>query len=168
MNADYFVKLALELGADHAVPFKIEDIEFDPRTLLKCAFGCKDWGKGLTCPSRPNSLKPWEYEKVLKRYSWGIIVHSTSKKVSQEVSFALERDAFLKGYYFAFSMSDCALCHECAGFRGLECTHPKKARPAFHSVGIDVFKTVRKFGLPIDTLKSQDETPNWYSAVFIE
>ncbi|MEX0974479.1 MAG: DUF2284 domain-containing protein [Bacillota bacterium] len=46
--------------------------------------------------------------------------------------------------------------------------HPKTARPAFHSMGIDVFKTVRKFGLPIDTLKREDETPNWYSAVFIE
>jgi predicted metal-binding protein len=45
---------------------------------------------------------------------------------------------------------------------------PRRARPAFHSVGIDVFKTVRKFGLPIETLKSEDETANWYSAVFVE
>jgi len=167
-NAQYYIDMALRLGADDAVAFKIEDIEFDPRTILKCSFGCADWGKGLTCPSLPNSLRPWEYEKILKRYRWGIIIHSTDKRVSQDISFQIEREAFLKGHYFAFSLSDCALCTTCCGFVGAECAHPKQARPAFHSVGIDVFKTVRKFGLPIDTLKDKDETPNWYSAVFIE
>jgi predicted metal-binding protein len=168
MDKEYFVNMALKLGAGHAVSFGINDIVFDSRTILKCMFGCGDWGKGNTCPSRPNSLKPWEYEEVFKKYSWGIIIHSTDKRVSHEVSFEIEREAFLKGYYFAFSLSDCALCAECAGFNGLGCINPKKARPAFHSVGIDVFKTVRKFGLPLDTLKSKDETQNWYSAVFIE
>lgn len=156
------------MGADHAVPFRIDDIAFDPRTILKCAFGCGDWGKGHTCPSRPNSLLPWEYEQVLRRYSWGIIVHSHDKKISQEVSFAIEREAFIDGYYFAFSLSDCAICGECAGFRGQGCVNPKKARPAFHSVGIDVFKTAHRFGLPIETLRDQNQPQNWYSAVFIE
>ena len=168
MEAEYFVNMALEWGADHAVPFQIDDIVFDPRTILKCAFGCGDWGYGNTCPSRPLSLKPWEYEQVLRRYSWGIIIHSTDKRVSQDISFGIEREAFLRGYYLAFSLSDCAICGECAGFAGQPCVNPKKARPAFHSVGIDVFKTVHKFGLPLDTLKSREETPNWYSAVFIE
>lgn len=167
-NQNDFVTFALEMGADHAVPFRIDDIAFDPRTILKCAFGCADWGKGHTCPSRPNSLKPWEYEQVLRRYNWGIIIHSHDKKISQEVSFAIEREAFIDGYYFAFSLSDCAICGECAGFRDQSCINPKKARPAFHSVGIDVFKTARKFGLPIETLRDQNQPQNWYSAVFIE
>ena len=59
------------------------------------------------------------------------------------------------------------LCAQCAGVAGGRYAHPRKPA-AFHSVGIDVFKTVRKMGLPIDTLKDKDETPNWYSAVFIE
>ena len=167
-KAKHFTEMATELGADHAVVFKIDDIVFDPRTILKCMFGCGDWGKGHTCPSRPGSLKPWEYERIFEKYSWGIIVHSTSKKVAQEASFAVEREAFLAGYHFAFSMSDCALCSECAGFRSSECVNPKKARPAFHSVGIDVFKTVHKFDLPLKTLRDEDEQQNWYSAVFIE
>jgi len=167
-QAEHFTRMATELGADHAVAFKIDDIVFDPRTILKCMFGCADWGKGHTCPSRPGSLKPWEYRKIFEKYSWGIIVHSTEKKIAQEASFAVERDAFLKGYYFAFSLSDCALCGECAGFHSSECVNPKKARPAFHSVGIDVFKTVHQFGLPLETLRAEDEQQNWYSAVFIE
>jgi len=168
MNADKYIKRALELGADHAVPFTTDDIIFDSRTLLKCMYGCKDWGKGHTCPSRPGSLRPWEYEQLFRKYSWGVIVHSKSKKISQDVSFTIESEAFTDGHYFSFSLSDCALCKECTGFKGCDCANPRKARPAFHSVGIDVFKTVRKFGLPIETLKSTDEEQNWYSAVFIE
>ena len=70
--------------------------------------------------------------------------------------------------YTSFSLSDCALCKECAGFHGKPCANVKRARPAFHSVGIDVFKTVRKFGLPIQTLKDENDQVNWYSAVFVE
>lgn len=33
---------------------------------------------------------------------------------------------------------------------------------------IDVYKTVHTFGLPLETLASQDDQPNWYSAVFVE
>jgi predicted metal-binding protein len=113
-------------------------------------------------------MRPWEYQKVLEKYTWGIIVHSTNKQLSQKISFSIERQAFLDGYYFAFSMSDCALCKECSGFKGMKCVNPKQARPSFHSVGVDVFKTVRKFGLPIGTLKNEDDPQNWYSAIFIE
>ena len=158
---------ALELGADDALIFRMDQIVFDSRTLLKCMYGCEDWGKGHTCPSAPGSLKPWEYERILKGYEWGCIVHSTSKKISQDISFTLEREAFLAGHYFAFSMSDCAICQECAGFKGKPCVAPGRARPAFHSVGIDVFATVKQFDLPLSTLKSEDEVQNWYSAVFV-
>jgi len=167
-KANLFVEMALAAGVDHAVPFRIEEIVFDPRTILKCMFGCSDWGKGHTCPSRPGSPMPWEYRQIFERYSWGVIIHSTDKRVAQEASFALEREAFLQGYYFAFSLSDCAVCRECAGLRGQPCVNPKKARPAFHSVGIDVFATARHFGLPLKTLKSEDEPQDWYSAVFVE
>lgn len=168
MDKQAFVDFALKQGADHAVLFTISDIAFDSRTILKCMFGCSDWGLGPTCPSRPGSLKPWEYRKVFEEYQWGVIIHSTSKAISQEASFAVEREAFINGYYFAFSLSDCAVCSECNGLKGGACVNPKKARPAFHSVGIDVFKTVHRFGLPLDTLKNKDEQQNWYSAVFIE
>lgn len=163
-----FLQLAKDLGAVDAVIFELDDIVFDPRTLVKCMYGCADWGKRHICPSRPGSLKPWEYEQIFKRYSWGLIVHTHDLKLSQEISYKLESAAFVRGYYFAFSLSDCALCKECTAGFGKDCVHPKKARPAFHSVGIDVFKTVRKFGLPLETLKDETEQQNWYSAVFIE
>ena len=137
MDLDKYISIGLELGADDVVSFKVDDIVFDSRTILKCMFGCADWGKGHTCPSRPGFLKPWEYEKILKRYSHGIIVHSSDKTISQNISFEIERAAFLDGHYFAFSLSDCSICEDCMGFYGKECANPEKARPAFHSVGIE-------------------------------
>lgn len=167
--AQEMVDTALNMGAVSCVPFHISDICFDSRTLLKCMYGCKDWGKGLTCPSRPNNPSIAEYREMLSRYTWGVIIGGHDKHITQKVSFALEGLAFGKGYYFAFSLSDCGLCKECAGFSGGECRNIVKARPAFHSVGIDVFKTVRQFGLPIHTLiDPAAEEQNWYAAVFVE
>ena len=106
---------------------------------------------------------------MLSRYQWGIIVHAADKSLSQKISLALESRAFHDGYYFAFSLSDCALCGKCAATENAPCRFPRMARPAFHSVGIDVFKTVRGFGLPICTLEHPEtEAQNWYSAVFVE
>lgn len=167
--AESLIQYANELGAVNAVAFNIDDIVFDPRTIIKCMFGCSDWGKGLTCPSANPQMKMEDYEKVFKKYSYGIIVHANNKKTNQDISFELERRAFADGYYFAFSLSDCAVCKQCAGFEGKDCRNRKKARPAFHSVGIDVFLTVHQLGLPLYTLKDADERPeNWYAAVFIE
>jgi len=167
-TAEQYVERALELGAADAVSFTPEQLAFEPRTILKCMFGCADWGKGPTCPSRPGSLMPWEYEPLLRRYSWGVIVHSHDKRTAHQVSLALEQEAYLEGYYLAFSLSDCAACGECAGLLGKPCANPRHARPAFHSVGIDVFKTARSFGLPIGPLHDESEEENWYSAVFVE
>ena len=162
-----YIKQALSLGAEHAVIIKPDDIVFDGRTLLKCMFGCDDWGKGATCPSKAGFLKPWEYEPLLRKYKSVLIIHSPDKKIAQDVSYIIEREAFLDGDALAFSMSDCALCEVCAGQTCQPCRNPKKARPAFHSCGIDVFATVHKIGLPLKTLRDVSEPQNWYSAVWL-
>ncbi len=164
-----YINTALEMGADDAVPFKLSDICFDSRTLLKCMFGCTDWGRCHVCPSRPGSPSIAEYREMFSRYSGGIIIHTHEKKLSQKISFKIEGNAFRDGHYFAFSLSDCALCEQCAAVTNEPCRFARMARPAFHSVGIDVFKTVRGLGLPIQTLTNPDrEEQNWYSAVFID
>ncbi|MDR3086324.1 MAG: DUF2284 domain-containing protein [Christensenellaceae bacterium] len=167
-KAKKYLDLALEKGAIHAVAVTPDEIVFDGRTLLKCMFGCEDWGKGCTCPSREGFLKPWEFEPLLRKYSAVLIIHANDKKTTQNAAFAVEEQAFWDGDALAFSMSDCALCENCAGKTGQGCRNPRAARPAFHSVGIDVFATVKRLGLPIETLKNpQEELQNWYSAVWL-
>ncbi len=163
-----WIDQAIEMGAVHAVPFVIGDIVFDSRTLLKCMFGCDDWGKGHTCPSRPGSPSMAEYKEMFSRYQWGIIIHAHDKHTTQKISYALEQAAFLAGYPMALSLSDCGLCSRCSGHEGQPCRFPKQARPAFHSVGIDVFSTAHKLGLPLYPLKGEADEQNWYAAVFVE
>jgi len=163
-----YIKKALEMGANHAVAFTIEDIVFDSRVILKCIFGCSDYGKIHTCPYQKSPLNMDEYKKILQNYKSGVIIGCSDKHNSQEISYEIERLAFLDGYYFAFSLSDCGLCSKCAKSDGTDCRFPQKARPAFHSVGIDVFKTVRQLGLPIGVLHSETDEQHWYSAVFVE
>jgi len=163
-----YVKLAKELGATNAVKFNIEDIVFDPRVVLKCIFGCSDYGRNHTCPYQKSPLTMDEYHAIFKHFSWGIIIGCKDKHVSQKISYEIERQAYLDGHYFSFSLSDCGLCKECAKVHDRCCNVPTKARPAFHAVGIDVFKTVHKFDLPLNVLVTKDDEANWYSAVFVE
>ena len=162
-----YIKLALSLGADHAIVITPDDVVFDGRTYLKCMFGCSDWGKGCTCPSRQGFFKPQEFETLLRKYRSVLVIHSGDKHIAQKAAYAVEREAFFDGDALAFSMSDCSLCAECAGKTGGGCRNVEQARPAFHSVGIDVFSTVRKLGLPLKTLREQGEEQNWYSAVWL-
>ena len=166
-NYQPYLDLALDCGANHAILVTPQDIVFDGRTLLKCMFGCTDWGIGPTCPSRDGFLKPWEYEPLLRKYKGVLIIHAHDKRKAQEASFAVERAAFLDGDALVFSMSDCALCVECAGKSGIPCANKQMARPAFHSVGIDVFSTVKRLGLPINVLKDENQEQNWYAAVWL-
>ena len=165
---DKYIKLAYDMGTVTAKPFTIDQIAFDPRTILKCRWGCSDFGKLHTCPSAPYSLKIEEYIQIFKHYKSGVIIHCNDKQPSQKISLEIEKKAFVDGYYFAFSLSDCAICAECKGHKGLPCAAPKLARPAFHSIGVDVFKTARNLGMPLYTLKDETQQQNWYSAVFIE
>ena len=163
-----YVSQAMELGATSAVYFSISDIAFDPRVILKCMFGCAAFGKMHTCPYQKSPLSMEEYEKIFSRYKGGLIIGCRDKKSSQDISIEIERNAFLDGYYFAFSLSDCCICDVCTHADGKECRMPKKARPALHAIGVDVFKTVHKLGLPLNVAKTFEDEVNWYSAVFIE
>jgi predicted metal-binding protein len=108
-----------------------------------------------------------EYEKILRRYRGGIIIGCKDKHTSQRISYEIERTAFLDGHYFAFSLSDCGLCKACTKQYDKPSARPEKARPAFPSVGIDVFKTCADHNLPLFVAKTHNDEVNWYSAVFI-
>ena len=165
-----YINLALKIGAEHVVAVEPDDIVFDGRTILKCMFGCGDWGKGLTCPSKPGALKPWEMEPLLRKYKTVLIIHSQDKKIAQEAAFSVEKEAFFDGDVMSFSMSDCSICDDydgCAGRIGGECRDIMRARPSFHSVGVDVFATVGKLKLPLKPLRDYNEQQNWYAAVWL-
>lgn len=167
---DKYLQTAKSLpGVVDALLINPADIVFDSRTYLKCMYGCTGWNNSWVCPSAHGALKPWEAEPIFRKYRAALLLHTHDKKSSHEASFQLESLAYVDGYYFAFSLSDCALCDNgCAYGENKPCRFPQKARPAAQGVGIDVFATARKFGMPIETLADGDKQQNWYSFVFLE
>lgn len=167
-KAQPFIEEALRQGAVSAVAFSIEDIVFDSRALLKCRFGCPEWGKNYTCPSG-TGISMEQYREMFSRYRWGIIIGTHAPLAGQKISYNLEAMAYHEGYYWAISLSDCSLCKTCGAATNTPCPHPERARPGFHSVGVDVFATVKKFNLPLYTLSNDgSQLPNWYAALFVE
>jgi predicted metal-binding protein len=168
LDFDKYIDYAMANDAKNAVFITIEQIVFDHRTYLKCMFGCGGSNPDTLCHSQPGRIKPWEYEPILKKYSSAILIHSNDNRTAQRIALDIEKMAFIDGYYFAFSLSDCDLCDKCNRSYGKPCVHYSDVRPSMHSTGIDVFKTVRGVGLPINTLKDHNEEQNCYSIVLFE
>lgn len=162
---DNYVRMALDLGAVDALMIGVSEIAFDPRTYLKCAWGCPTFGR-LKCS--PDLIKPWEAEPILRRYRTALLIHTLDSASSSEIAYEMERRAFLDGFYFAFALYGCSECEVCEARSRSECTNPVKARPGPDFMGIDVYATARKFGLPIEVLTNREERQNRYAFVFIE
>lgn len=64
----------------------------------------------------------------------------------------LEALAFKNGFFMAAGLigSECLLCEECVGQSSRHaCRHPFRARPSMQALGIDVIRTSRKAGMPV-------------------
>ena len=61
------VEKSIELGALEAKLVDTDQIYFDPRSFLKCRFGCNRWGKYWTCP--PNmDISPERFMEAYQKY----------------------------------------------------------------------------------------------------
>ncbi|MCD1295484.1 metal-binding protein [Methanocella sp. CWC-04] len=80
-----------------------------------------------------------------------------------ETMYDLEQHAFYQGYYkaLAFGAYPCIFCEDCIPeeTKGIidvslkrECRHMEKVRTSMEAVGIDVFATVHKMGLPLEVV----------------
>ena len=89
-------------------------------------------------------------------------------KTFSKATVRLEIEIFLAGYYKAWSMGSgpCDLCKEC-NLSG-SCKHGLEARPSMEACGIDVFKTARDNGFPIEVVRTRDEEKNIFGLVLVE
>jgi predicted metal-binding protein len=167
---EVYTKAALEKGARNAVIIETSKIFTAPWVRLKCQFGCPLYGKGLCCP--PYSPTWEETRKVLDSYEYAILLHYEGKsgldKPFNEIVVDLEKMLFLDGYYKAFAMGSgpCMKCAECDPTG--KCKNPMTARPSMESSGIDVFGTVKEYGLPIQVVRERKEPKDLYGIVLVE
>jgi len=154
------------------------DIEVAQWVRMKCMYGCGSYGQKGTCP--PNNPSINECREFFGEYRDVVVFHiksrlddpTTRDRFSREINTRLsklEREVFLKDFRKAFLlfMDECQLCEQCPGTRH-DCTNLAMARPCPESLGVDVYGTVRKVGLPIRVLKDYDEEMNRYAFLMVD
>ena len=134
---------------------------------LKCQFGCDCYGQCLVCP--PFTPTPQEMRQILDSYKRAILIHCQPEADTKAIVAKIEKTVFLKGAWKAFGLGSCPcyFCTQCE-VEKRQCRHPEQARPAMEACGIDVFSTVRKFGFPIEVIKSKHQCPNYYGLILVD
>lgn len=168
MQKDFesLVKKAVELGATGAGLIETDKVVFDPRSNLKCRFGCNRWGRYWTCP--PNlDISQERFLEAFGRYRMGLVIQAPNPSVSQDVTLAVEKEAMLShGCMLAFALLLCVKCEECA-FPD-PCRFPHLARPSMDAYGIDIGKTVEQLDFKVEFDSSGTLVPAWYSMVLLD
>jgi predicted metal-binding protein len=105
---------------------------------------------------------------MLDEYRRAILIHCDAVTEVRPLIAKLERTAFLGGFYkaFGFACGPCDLCPTCAFEKG--CRHADQARPAMEACGIDVFRTAREAGFPIEVVTSRSCKQNYYGLLLLE
>lgn len=157
---------ARDLGANAAGLIRTDSIVFDPRSFLKCRFGCNRWGKYWTCPPHME-ISYEQFTAAFDRYQTALIIQASSPKKSQEITLEIEKEAMLSNQCtFAFAMVLCVMCDECAYPE--PCKFPHLARPSMDAYGIDIGKTVEPLGLKTTFDENGKLLPSWYSMVLLD
>lgn len=157
----------------------------DPREIvvaqwvrMKCRHGCDGYGNHPMCP--PNNPSVAECRQFIGEYTTGVIFrfpkqmddpearHTWMDEVNARL-LEIERSVFLAGHFKAFALfpGGCHICENCPTTREA-CHQPKSARPTSEGFAVDVFSTVRQYGLPIEVLKSRDDAMNRYAFLLVE
>jgi predicted metal-binding protein len=166
LNYQALIERSLALGAQGAKLISTSQIVFDPRSHLKCRFGCGRWGKLWTCPPNLNvSLET--FMQAFQRYKTAMILTTADPAEGQKVAVAIEKEAMLShGCTYAFAMALCVQCEKCAYPE--PCQFPHLARPAMDAYGVDVVKTLEPLGFKVAFDREGKLLPAWYSMVLLD
>lgn len=142
-------------------------IPIENRIALKCAYGCKSYGKRLSCP--PHVMSVDEFRKVIEEYSSALLIvdecNTTEindvleawgelRKDSFHKMFELEQEAFREGFTFAHLLRP-GSCNECEICNLEKCVKPEMRRFAPEAVGINLQKTMENAGLVLEFCKPE-------------
>ncbi|AET68050.1 putative metal-binding protein [Desulfosporosinus orientis DSM 765] len=154
------------LGFEVVKPIEADIIHVPEWVGLKCEFGCDGFGLPH-CP--PNSIQSEKTQAMLKDYSKCLLLQGVPPtRDFQRMVLQAEHTAFKTGYYRAFSLwaGPCSICPECGGRDN--CKNHKNARPSMESSGIDVYETVRRAGLSLETRPEKDDYIKYFALLLLE
>lgn len=160
------IEKASEIGLK-AYLLDAKDIPIENRIALKCAYGCRSYGKRLSCP--PHVMSVDEFKKVIGEYSSALLLvgeYNTAetsnilevwgelRKDSFHKMFKLEQEAFREGFTFAHLLRP-GSCNECEICNLEECVKPEMRRFAPEAVGINLQKAMENSGLVLEFCKPE-------------
>jgi predicted metal-binding protein len=160
------IEKASELGIK-AYFLKAGDIPVENRIALKCAYGCRGYGKRLSCP--PYVMSVDEFRKVIREYNSALLLvdeYDTSgiqdileawselRKDSFHKMFELEQEAFREGFIFAHLLRP-GSCNECEICNLEKCVNSEMRRFAPEAVGINIQKAMEEAGLMLEFCKPE-------------
>jgi predicted metal-binding protein len=160
------VARARTLGARGARLIRAASVATAPWVRLKCQYGCDGYASSLCCP--PRTPAPEETRRVIDGYRRAILFEA-GRSDPKKIAVALEREAFLAGYYKTFGLGagPCNLCREgCAFDKG--CRHAQEARPCMEACGIDVFATARANGFTINVVREESGPTHYYGLLLLD
>ncbi len=157
---------ARKQGAVVAKGIPIGKVVTDERVYYKCVYGCPLYASSKMCP--PNTPRPEEFERALRKYSWGVLVKTGPHQIN-DIVVEVEKRAFLMGHYLALGLrgGPCPLCKECVE-PDESCRHPEKARPSMEALGIDVFATLKNARIPAALVKNSEDEWFFHGLILVE
>lgn len=144
----------------NVVGINTDDLVFEELVKLNC-FYCARRGTNWKCP--PN-IPDLDYKKVFSEYDRAAFVYNrlsfnkaTYSDVRTESSVLLHKTLlYLEEYLFSHGASTCASftggsCKLCKNGCGKEhCNNPGLARMPLEASGVNVVKSAKKYGIPIE------------------
>ncbi|MEN6633806.1 MAG: DUF2284 domain-containing protein [Candidatus Polarisedimenticolia bacterium] len=160
------LRRATELGAVSARLVAASSIATAAWVRLKCQFGCDGYGTSLCCP--PHTPKPDEMRRVIDEYRRAILFEA-GRNEPKRIAVALEREAFLGGYYKALGLGSgpCLYCRQACAFEE-GCRHADVARPSMEGCGIDVYATARANGYTIEVVRDENDEQHYFGVVLLD
>lgn len=160
------LRRARELGAVSARLVAASSIATAGWVRLKCQFGCDGYGTSLCCP--PHTPKPDEMRRVIDEYRRAILFEA-GRNEPKKIAVALEREAFLGGYYKALGLGSgpCLHCRQACAFEE-GCRHADVARPSMEGCGIDVYATARANGYAIEVVRDESDEQHYFGVVLLD
>jgi len=143
-----------------------EEILLSDWTGVKCRFGCDQY-ESRNC--RPNSMPKEKTAAIIRDYRQALLLEGEPPtRDFQKRVLEAEREAFLSGYYKAFSFwaGPCSICPTCASDGN--CRKTAHTRPSMEGAGIDVFETARRAGAKVRTLKSRTDYIKYFGLILLD
>ena len=96
-------EMALELGAEKAKIIDTQTIVVEEWVRWKCLYGCQLYEKDAFHP--PFAPDAESTKKAIAGYRKAILMNGPEANPLTDAAIALEREAYMKGYYKAFAFA---------------------------------------------------------------